>query len=80
MMYVRAGVRGFSAERKKNGFVVSSKPDSLEAAWAGEDDETGIRNFLVSIGTQPGMMMPAIECRIFMFAYMYSTLEFIEQG
>ena len=54
MMYVRAGVGGDDSEEVIDGFVQHNDGNGLQVSWQAVDHQSGIVDYLVSIGTAPG--------------------------
>ena len=51
MVSVRAGVIAGSVEEMVNGYVYQSKLHGTAGSWAAIDRESGVAEYLVSVGT-----------------------------
>ena len=56
MLYAHAGVLAGEMEQvMDDGFIHHSDETSLPGSWEGLDPESGIQEYLVAIGTTPGI-------------------------
>lgn len=55
MLWVHAGVLAGSSEEVIDGYVIHNDEHGISASWSGLDSESGIRDYIVSIGTSPGI-------------------------
>ena len=55
MMWVHAGVLAGTSEEVIDGYVIHNDEHGISASWKGLDPESGIRDYIVTIGTSPGV-------------------------
>ena len=57
MSLVRAGVLSGQSEELIDGYVIWNDQDGIQASWSGLDPESGVAQYAVAVGTQPGRVM-----------------------
>ena len=56
MMYVHAGAINGESEELHEGHVIHNDKEGVWASWGGRDFESGVEQYLISIGTYPGKL------------------------
>ena len=56
MIFVHAGVLSGESEELEDGYVIHSDKNGILASWGGSDGESGIKEYLVGIGSSGGMI------------------------
>ena len=54
ILYVHAGVWSGESEEVVDGFVWHNNPNGIKGSWKAIDPESGIAEYIVSVGTSPG--------------------------
>ena len=53
-MYVHAGVLSGESEEVIDGYVWQNNPEGIKGSWKAMDPESGISDYVISIGTSQG--------------------------
>ena len=54
MLYVHAGVLTSESEEVIDGVVLHNDPTGILASWKAIDPESGVKQYVVAVGTGPG--------------------------
>ena len=54
MLYTHAGVPDGESEEVIDGVILHNDPNGIQASWGAVDPESGVRTYMVAVGTQPG--------------------------